>query len=98
MGRIKIKLTWGKEVEELEKLLKDNNLVHLKKHDGDCLKVGDALKSEKGVIVRVVENVPSSRKDCFILANKNVSSEELEKQFLGIECTFDKETYLNNFG
>lgn len=82
MGKIQIEFGWNNQEEDLQKLLAENKLTHLKSHKENYLKVGDALKSNKGVIVRVVENVPASRKDCFVLANKNVSSEELKKQFL----------------
>lgn len=86
MGKISVEFSWNKQSEGLKQLLIENKLTHLKKHDDDYLKVGDALRSEKGVIARVVEkfnNYENYTHD-FVLANKNVSSEELEKQFLGI--------------
>jgi hypothetical protein len=91
MGKINIEFSWNNQDKELELLLGHNKLTHLKKHDGNCLKVGDALRSEKGVIVRVVEkfNNYENLSHDFILANKNVSSEELEKQFLGIQREVD---------
>ena len=55
MGKIKIEFSWNETSEGLKQLLTENKLTHLKKHEYDYLKVGDALRSEKGVIVRVVE-------------------------------------------
>ena len=84
MGKIQIEFGWNNQEEDLQKLLAENKLTHLKSHKENYLKVGDALKSDKGVIVRVVEkfNNYENLSHDFVLANKNVSSEELEKQFL----------------
>lgn len=90
MGKIRIEFGWNNQEEDLQKLLAENKLTHLKSHKDNYLKVGDALKSDKGVIVRVVEkfNNYENLSHDFVLANKNVSSEELEKQFLNETWTF----------
>lgn len=52
-------LPWNYSEHDYHQFLNDHNLVHLKSHGEKYFKVGDALRSPKGVVARIMERHPN---------------------------------------
>ena len=83
MARLTFEMSWNYSEAEYDQFLKENKLVHLKSHGDKYFKVGDALRSEKGCIARVVakfNNYENLSHD-YTIANNKLSQEEMITQF-----------------
>ena len=83
MAKIEIQLSFNYDENEYKEFLKTQKLIHLKSHKESYIKVGDALRSEKGIIGRVVSrfvNYENLTTD-YIIANNSVDSDILYNQF-----------------
>jgi len=83
MAKLTFELSWNYDEAEYLKLLQDNNLAHLKSHGSRFIKTGDAFKSSKGVIARVVDTFPNYENLSYdiTIANNKLSIEEMYAQF-----------------
>lgn len=82
MASIWIELPYGYDANDIKQFLTDHKLTHLKSHGEYWVRVGDALKSDKGVIARVMEAKRNEVGEPHIcIANKNLTKEELTEQF-----------------
>lgn len=76
-------MTWNYDRDDYEQFLIDHNVTHLKSHGEKSLKVGDALRSAKGVIARIVDrfvNYENLSVD-YTIANNQLSWEEMHEHF-----------------
>ena len=83
MAKLTFEMSWNYDLEEYQKFLSENKLTHLKSHGEKYFKPGDALKSEKGVIARVMQkfvNCENLSVDITIASNK-LSYEEMMGHF-----------------
>lgn len=83
MAKYTFEMSWNYSEEEYNEFLKEHSITHLKSHSDNCFKVGDALRSNKGVIARIMEkfnNYENSSHDYTIASNK-LSIEEIYKHF-----------------
>lgn len=84
MAKLSFEMSWNYTEEQYNEFLKENDLVHLKTHGEKYFKVGDALRSSKGVIARIMErfsNYENLSID-YTIANNNLSKEEMYSQFI----------------
>ena len=84
MARLMIELPWNYSEKEYDDFLKENELVHLKSHGDKYFKVGDALRSKKGCIARIVDkfNNYENLSHDYTIANNKLSVEEMRNHFL----------------
>lgn len=83
MSKYVVELGWNYDDDEYRQFLLDHDVVHLKSHGDRWFKVGDALRSRKGVIARVVDRF-ANRENLSIditIANNKLSYEEMDKHF-----------------
>ncbi len=83
MAKYTFEMSWNYSEEEYESFLEGRGLTHLKSHNEKYFKVGDALKSDKGVIARIMEkynNYENYSHDYTIASNK-LSVDEMYKNF-----------------
>lgn len=91
-------MSWNYSEEEYEQFLNEHSITHLKSHKEKYFKVGDALRSNKGVIARIMEkynNYENSTHDYTIASNK-LSVEEIYKHFGNYTVQGDINHKLNN--
>lgn len=84
MAKLLLSLPYSYSEENIDKWLSDRQLLHLKSHDSHYISAGDALKSVKGVIARVVDICYNEVDELFItitIANNKLSHEEMDEQF-----------------
>lgn len=83
MAKISFEMSWNYSEEEYNQFLKDNKLVHLKSHGDKYFKVGDALRSEKGCIARIMDkfNNYENLSHDYTIANNKLSTDEMYSQF-----------------
>ena len=76
-------MSWNYSEAEYEQFLKDHDLTHLKSHKEKYFKVGDALRSNKGVISRIMEkfNNYENLSHDYTIANNKLDSEQMNAQF-----------------
>lgn len=84
MAKLTIELPFNYDEQDYNLMLSQRKLTHLSKHGVKCtFKAGDALRSEKGVIARIVErfvNYENYSTD-LIIANNQLSWEEMNDHF-----------------
>lgn len=76
-------MSWNYSEEEYEEFLALRKITHLKSHGERYFKVGDALRSEKGVIARIVgkfNNYENLSHD-YTIANNKLDSEQMDVHF-----------------
>lgn len=76
-------LPWNYSEENYEQFLTEHNVIHLKSHDEKCFKVGDALRSSKGVVARIMERF-ANYENCSIdytIANNKLDTMQIYEQF-----------------
>jgi len=82
MAKLLLELPYSYCKEDIAEWLSDRSLVHLKSHGNHWITTGDALKSSKGVIARVVDTCRNEVGEPFItIANNKLSREEMDEQF-----------------
>jgi len=83
MAKYVFEMSWNYSEEEYKKFLEENKLVHLKSHGDKYFKVGDALRSEKGCIARIVDkfNNYENLSTDYTIANNKLSNNEMFEQF-----------------
>ena len=90
MAKISFELSFNYDEEELQQFLVDNNLKWISNnHNFGYLRVGDAIKCSTGQVARIVSRFANRENlsDDFIIANKNMSEEEMCKCFLPSQYT-----------
>ena len=83
MAKLTFEMSWNYSEAEYDQFLKENKLTHLKSHGDKYFKTGDALRSEKGTIARIMEkfnNYENLSMD-YTIANNKLSQEEMITQF-----------------
>lgn len=83
MAKYRFEMSWNYSEEEYEQFLQDYKLTHLKSHKEKYFKVGDALRSEKGVIARIVgefNNYENLSHD-YTIANNKLDGEQMDVHF-----------------
>jgi len=85
MAKLTFEMSWNYSDAQYDQFLKDNQLVHLKTHGDKYFKVGDALRSAKGTIARIMDkfNNYENLSHDYTIANNKLTEEEMDKQFLG---------------
>lgn len=83
MAKLTFEMSWNYSEAEYEQFLKKNKLVHLKSHGDKYFKSGDALRSEKGCIARIVDkfNNYENYSHDYTIANNKLSEDEMYTQF-----------------
>jgi len=82
MAKLTIELPYSYDQKDIATWLADNSLTHLKSHGEYWIKSGDALRSSKGVIARVVwEGRNEVGEPHIVIANNKLSSDEMFSQF-----------------
>lgn len=79
MGTYTIAMSWNYSEDEYMQYLHDTGTTHLKQHDENYLKVGDALRSKNGVVARIMER-RANHENCsidYVIANKKLNNIEL---------------------
>ena len=84
MAKLTFEMSWNYSEAQYDQFLKENKLVHLKSHGDKYFKVGDALRSEKGTIARIMDkfNNYENLSHDYTIANNKLTEEEMDKQFL----------------
>ena len=85
MAKTVFEMNWNYSGAQYDAFLKENSLVHLKSHGDKYFKVGDALRSSKGVVARIMDKF-DNYENCshdYTIANNKLTEEEMDKQFLG---------------
>jgi len=83
MAKYTFEMSWNYSEEEYEQFLKDYKLTHLKSHKEKYFKVGDALRSNKGVIARIMEKF-NNYENCshdYTIANSKVCNDIMTLEF-----------------
>jgi hypothetical protein len=83
MAKYTFEMSWNYSEEEYEQFLKDHKLTHLKSHKEKYFKVGDALRSEKGAIARIMDKF-KNYENCsmdYTIANNKLDNEQMYLQF-----------------
>lgn len=83
MAKYTFEMSWNYSEEEYEQFLKDHKLTHLKSHKEKYFMVGDALRSEKGVIARIMDKF-TNYENCSIdytIANNRLDNEQMYLRF-----------------
>lgn len=83
MAKYTFEMSWNYSKEEYEQFLKDHKLIHLKSHKEKYFKVGDALRSEKGAIARIMDKF-KNYENCsmdYTIANNKLDNEQMYLQF-----------------
>jgi hypothetical protein len=85
MAKFEFELSYNYDRKEFDKFLEDRKLKHLKNHKDWWLKVGDALRSEKGVIARVVNSFSNKENLSidFTIANNVLDRNGMQEHFGG---------------
>ena len=83
MAKLTFDMSWNYSEAEYDQFLKENKLVHLKSHGDKYFKVGDALRSEKGCIARIMDkfNNYENYSHDYTIANNKLSVDEMYTQF-----------------
>lgn len=83
MAKLTFDMSWNYSEAEYDQFLKENKLVHLKSHGDKYFKVGDALRSEKGCIARIMDkfNNYENLSHDYTIANNKLSVDEMYTQF-----------------
>lgn len=82
MAKLLLSLPYSYSEEDINKWLSDRQLLHLKSHDSHYISTGDALKSAKGIIARVVDTCYNEVNEPFItIANNKLSQDQMDDQF-----------------
>lgn len=83
MAKLTFDMSWNYSEAEYDQFLKENKLVHLKSHGDKYFKVGDALRSEKGCIARIMDkfNNYENLSHDYTIANNKLSVDEMYSQF-----------------
>jgi len=83
MAKYVFEMSWNYSEEEYEQFLKDHKLTHLKSHKEKYFKVGDALRSNKGVIARIMEkfNNYENLSHDYTIANSKVCNDVMTLEF-----------------
>jgi hypothetical protein len=83
MAKLTFEMSWNYSEAEYDQFLKENKLVHLKSHGDKYFKVGDALRSEKGCIARIMDkfNNYENLSHDYTIANNKLSVDEMYTQF-----------------
>lgn len=83
MAKYIFEMSWNYDEREYRQFLKDYKLTHLKTHNEEYFKVGDALRSENGIIARIVHKF-NNYENCshdYTIANVKVSVDEMYDNF-----------------
>lgn len=83
MSKYTFEMSWNYSEEEYEQFLKNHRITHLKSHKEKYFKIGDALKSEKGSIARIMDkfnNYENLSMD-YTIANNKLDREQMYLQF-----------------
>ena len=83
MATLTFEMSWNYSEAEYDQFLKENKLTHLKSHGDKYFKAGDALRSEKGCISRIMDkfNNYENLSHDYTIANNKLSVEEMYSQF-----------------
>lgn len=82
MAKLTLELPYSYDQKDIATWLTENSLTHLKSHGNYWIKSGDALKSAKGVIARVVwDGRNEVGEPHIVIANNKLSSDEMFTQF-----------------
>ena len=83
MAKYTFEMSWNYSEAEYEQFLKDHKLTHLKSHKEKYFKVGDALRSEKGAIARIMDkfNNYENLSHDYTIANNKLDNEQMYLQF-----------------
>lgn len=83
MAKYMLDLPWNYDKKDLNDMLEARQLTHLAKHGENCLKVNDGLRSQKGVIARVVERIPNHENSSvtYVIANNLLPLEDMDIHF-----------------
>lgn len=83
MAKLTFDMSWNYSEAQYDQFLKENKLVHLKSHGDKYFKVGDALRSEKGCIARIMDkfNNYENLSHDYTIANNKLSVDEMYTQF-----------------
>jgi hypothetical protein len=82
MAKLTIELPYSYTEANITEWLESNKLTHLKTHRQYLIRTGDALKSSKGIIARVVWDGRNEVSEPYIvIANNKLSSDEMFTQF-----------------
>ena len=83
MAKYTFEMSWNYSEEEYEQFLKDYKLTHLKSHKEKYFKVGDALRSNKGIIARIMDKF-NNYENCshdYTIANSKVCNDTMVLEF-----------------
>ena len=83
MAKYTFEMSWNYSEKEYEQFLKDHKLTHLKSHKEKYFKVGDALRSNKGVIARIMDKF-NNYENCshdYTIANSKVCNDTMVLEF-----------------
>ena len=83
MAKYTFEMSWNYSEQEYEQFLKDYKLTHLKSHKEKYFKVGDALRSNKGVIARIMDkfNNYENLSHDYTIANSKVCNDVMILEF-----------------
>jgi hypothetical protein len=83
MGKYTIEMSWNHDETEYRQFLQERGITHIKEHNSPYFKVGDALRSRKGLTVRVMSRFANyeNYSEDYTIANNSSSVEELYKNF-----------------
>ena len=94
MAKLTIELPYSYDRTDIATWLGYYSLTHMKSHGEYWIKSGDALKSSKGVIARVVWNGRNEvGEPHIIIANNKLSTEEMWAQFCTDQSVHDPVTH-----